>query len=78
MISFLVNGQTRSKFYSSTRFIDENVHFRHTARLLQALVTADIDHRLLLYPGERHLPRSEADRTSMERRIVDFLRGALA
>jgi len=58
--------------------IDENVHFRHTARLLQALVTADIDHRLLLYPGERHLPRSEADRTSMERRIVDFLRGALA
>ncbi|TPX18753.1 uncharacterized protein E0L32_002610 [Thyridium curvatum] len=23
---FVVNGQTRSKFYSSTRFIDENVH----------------------------------------------------
>jgi dipeptidyl-peptidase 4 len=58
--------------------IDENVHFRHTARLVQALVEADIDHRLLLYPNERHLPRSEADRTSMEHRILDFFRDALA
>jgi len=58
--------------------IDENVHFRHTARLVQALVEADIDHRLLLYPAERHLPRREADRTSMEHRILDFLRTALA
>jgi len=57
--------------------IYENVHFRHTARLVQALVEADIDHRLLLYPNERHMPRSEADRTSMEHRIVDFLRTAL-
>ncbi|MFP5321245.1 MAG: DPP IV N-terminal domain-containing protein [Acidimicrobiia bacterium] len=57
--------------------IDENVHFRHTARLVQALVEADIDHELLLYPTERHLPRSEADRASMERRILDFFRTAL-
>lgn len=57
--------------------IDENVHFRHTARLVQALVEADIDHRLLLYPNERHLPRSEADRASMERRILEFFRTAL-
>ncbi|HEX4901580.1 MAG TPA: DPP IV N-terminal domain-containing protein [Acidimicrobiales bacterium] len=58
--------------------IDENVHFRHTARLVQALVEADIDHRLLLYPTERHLPRREADRASMEHRILDFFRTTLA
>lgn len=58
--------------------IDENVHFRHTARLLNALLAADIDHRLLLYPDERHLPRHERDRVSMEHRIADFFRDALA
>jgi dipeptidyl-peptidase-4 len=58
--------------------IDENVHFRHTARLLNALVRADIDHRLLLYPDERHVPRGEADRESMEHRILDFFRTALS
>lgn len=57
--------------------IDENVHFRHTARLIDALVRADIDHRLLLYPNERHLPRLEADRASMERKIVEFFADAL-
>lgn len=27
-MQFLVNGQTRSKFYSSQRFIDDNIHCR--------------------------------------------------
>ena len=57
--------------------IDENVHFRHTARLVDALVKADIDHRLVLYPDERHVPRDEADRVSMEQRILAFFRDAL-
>ncbi len=52
--------------------IDENVHFRHTARLLNALLRADLPHELLLYPDERHVPRHEADRASMESRILDF------
>ena len=58
--------------------IDENVHFRHTARLVNALVRADIDHRLVLYPDERHVPRAEADRASMERLILEFFTDALA
>lgn len=57
--------------------IDENVHFRHTARLVDALVKADIDHRLVLYPDERHVPRGEADRVSMEQRILTFFRDTL-
>ncbi len=53
--------------------IDENVHFRHTARLLNALHRAGIEHELLLYPDERHVPRHEADRRSMEDLITRFV-----
>ena len=52
--------------------IDENVHFRHAARLIDALIKARKDHELLLFPNERHMPRSEADRVYMEERIRDF------
>ena len=52
--------------------IDENVHFRHTARLVDALVKAGKPHELLLFPDERHLPRSQRDLVSLEGRIVDF------
>jgi dipeptidyl-peptidase-4 len=53
--------------------IDENVHFRHTARLINALIAAGKDYRLELYPDERHTPRRLADRVYMERRIFQFL-----
>jgi dipeptidyl-peptidase-4 len=52
--------------------IDENVHFRHTARLMQALIDAGKPFESLLYPNERHMPRSEHDRVDMERRILEF------
>lgn len=53
--------------------VDENVHFRHTARLVQRLVAAGKDHRLLFFPEERHLPRRLEDRAFMEERILDWL-----
>jgi dipeptidyl-peptidase-4 len=53
--------------------IDENVHFRHTARLVNALIAARKPYELLLFPDERHMPRGEADRVYMEERIRDFL-----
>ncbi len=53
--------------------IDENVHFRHTARLVNALIAARKPYELLLFPDERHMPRKEADRIYMEERIRDFL-----
>ena len=52
--------------------IDENVHFRHTARLMQAFIDAGKPFETLLYPNERHMPRSERDRTDMERRVLEF------
>ncbi len=52
--------------------IDENVHFRHTARLINALIHARKPYELLLFPNERHMPRSLADRIYMEERVRDF------
>ena len=42
--------------------IDENVHFRHTARLINALIKARKSYDLLLFPDERHTPRRLEDR----------------
>jgi len=53
--------------------VDENVHFRHTARLAQALVDAQKAYELLTFPNERHSPRSQKDRVFMEQRIFTFL-----
>jgi dipeptidyl-peptidase-4 len=52
--------------------IDENVHFRHTARLINALIAAHKPYELLLFPDERHMPRRLEDRVYMEERIRDF------
>lgn len=54
--------------------IDENVHFRHTGRLIQALIEADKDYDLLVFPDERHMPRSEDARFYMERRIFEYFK----
>ena len=52
--------------------IDENVHFRHTGRLLQKLYEAGIPHETLFFPEERHGPRRHEDRAFLERRVVEF------
>ena len=41
--------------------IDENVHFRHTARLINTLIAADKSYELLLLPDSRHLTRKPQD-----------------
>ena len=53
--------------------LDENVHFRHTARLINSLNAAGKEYDLLLFPEERHMPRRLEDRAYMERRILGFL-----
>jgi dipeptidyl-peptidase-4 len=53
--------------------VDENVHFRHTARLINSLNEAGKDYDLLVFPEERHMPRRLEDRAYMERRILEFL-----
>jgi dipeptidyl-peptidase 4 len=52
--------------------IDENVHFRHTARLINALIRARKPYELMLFPDERHGPRRSEDRVYLEERIRNF------
>ena len=52
--------------------IDENVHFRHTARLITALTAAQKSYDLLLFPEERHMPRDAKGLEYQERRLVGF------
>ncbi len=52
--------------------IDENVHFRHTARLINALIAARKRYDLLLFPDERHAPRKQGDRVYMEQCIRGY------
>jgi len=65
-------GSLRGKLLLIHGMIDENVHFRHTARLMAALQAAGRPFDLLLYPGERHMPRSEEGRRLMEARIAEY------
>ncbi len=67
----------RGKLLLVHGLIDENVHFRHTARLINALIKARKRYELLLFPDERHMPRGEADRVYMEEHILGFLARAL-
>jgi len=52
--------------------IDENVHFRHTARLINRLIAAGKNYDLLIFPNERHSPRRLRDRVYMEKRMSDY------
>ncbi len=54
--------------------IDENVHARHTMRLVEALTTAARDYEMVLFPEERHMLHNPANLEYLERRLVEFLR----
>ena len=53
--------------------LDENVHVRHTTRLVAVLTQRCAPHELLLFPDERHLPRGLEGRAYTERRVLGFL-----
>jgi dipeptidyl-peptidase-4 len=52
--------------------IDENVHFRHTARLMDALERLGKRYELMVLPNERHMPRDPAVLASEEGRLAEF------
>jgi dipeptidyl-peptidase 4 len=65
-------GKITGKLLIVHGLIDENVHFRHTARLVNALIRARKPYDLLLFPDERHMPRKLEDRVFMEEQIRDY------
>lgn len=52
--------------------IDENVHYRHSSRLMEELKKYGKDYDLLLFPDARHSPRKIRDRVYMEQKICDY------
>jgi dipeptidyl-peptidase-4 len=57
--------------------VDENVHARHTMRLIEALSLAGRDYELMIFPEARHMPHNPAHLTYMEQRLVEFLHRTL-
>jgi dipeptidyl-peptidase 4 len=62
----------QGKLFIIHALMDENVHFENTAHLVDALVTANKDFDLLVFPGERHGYRNPAARQYAQRRVVDY------
>lgn len=58
--------------------IDENVHFRHTARLISALIAAGRPFEMLPLPAERHSTRATETRRYVAERYAAFFARALA
>jgi dipeptidyl-peptidase-4 len=67
----------RGKLLLIHGMIDENVHFRHTARLVAALTAAGKEYDLLVFPDERHMPRDAKGLEYQEARLVDYFRANL-
>ena len=57
--------------------LDENVLFRHSAVLANALIKNKKAYDLALFPSERHGPRRPQDRAFLEERILAFLQRSL-
>lgn len=62
----------QGKLFIIHALMDENVHFENTAHLVDALVAADKNFDLLIFPGERHGYRNPAARQYAMRRVVDY------
>ncbi|MBX3212988.1 MAG: alpha/beta fold hydrolase [Labilithrix sp.] len=60
------------KLMLSHALMDENVHFAHTARLIDALIAANRPFDLLVLPGERHGLRVPAVRAYVPERVAQF------
>lgn len=65
-------GGLRGKLLITHAMMDENVHYAHTAKLVDALVAADKRFDLLILPGERHGVRAPAARIYMPERVAEY------
>ena len=71
-----VAGMT-GKLMLAHGLIDENVHFRHTAKLINKLIELNKDYSLILFPNGRHSLRKKEDRTYLEHKILEFFLNSL-
>jgi dipeptidyl-peptidase-4 len=66
-------GALEGKLLLLHALMDENVHFDHSAHLIDALVAARKHFDLFVFPGERHGYRHPAARRYAMHRVVDYL-----
>jgi len=71
-------GQLRGDLLVIHGMIDENVHFRHSARLASALIAASRPFEMLPLPDERHSSRKEEGRRYVADRLGRFFENTLA
>ncbi len=57
--------------------VDENVHFRHTARMVDALIAAGKPVELAILPSSRHSVRGPEQRRLVAEKTVEFFRRTL-
>jgi len=72
-----VVGKIRGKLLVIHGMMDENVHFRHSARLANALIAASKPFELLPLPESRHSVRREADILYYAQRMLSFFEDSL-
>ncbi|MGB4861943.1 MAG: S9 family peptidase [Tepidiformaceae bacterium] len=70
-------SKLRGKLLLVHGMVDENVQFRHTARLIVALTEANKDYDLLIFPEERHMPRDARGLEYQERRVLEYFQREL-
>jgi dipeptidyl-peptidase-4 len=70
-------SKLRGKLLIVHGMVDENVQFRHTARLIVALTEANKDYDLLVFPEERHMPRDAKGLEYQERRVLEYFQREL-
>lgn len=66
-------GNLRGKLLLMHGLMDENVHFLHTAKMIEALMAADKRFDMMVFPGERHGYVSPAASQYANRTIVEYL-----
>lgn len=67
------DGSRQSKLLLIHGLIDENVIFRHSAKLMQRLMAAKVRYDSILLPGERHTPRDPASLEYIHSRTTEHL-----
>lgn len=65
-------ARLRGKLLLIHGMVDENVHFHHSAALIEAFIQADRDFELIVLPGSRHMVTDAQVERYRIRRTVEF------
>ena len=70
-------GNLEGKLLIIHSLLDENVHFKHTARLVEILNAKSIEYDLVIFPSERHSPIKPTSNALVRRRTITFFQNAI-